>query len=400
MGNKSLLTSINSYPGYAKDALENVYHGKVYAVGRPNGHIDRFFKTRRGAEGYLKRESKGSYYCEYTNEMVSYGSGMFIEEIPADKILNYKTSKILWYNYLCNNIGQDYMYNSIIKSAEYYQVTPELMEYITTSIDDMKNNRGLTVLEDEQTEEILIAEEVHQAMITEEESQIKVNNNIKIIYNDELNGIEISFSDKPEQEIIEHLKLNKFRWSRAKKIWYAKQNEKTISFANSLQSSSGQTVDNNNASQNLVHSYPEIDIDDIDSYVVDQSLQDREHDSNWIFRKNKKDRTAEIQSLFTKYNNKVLAVLETTNDERTIYYLKKSLQSFKKKYFDNYIKLLSNRANNPSLAVTGRAGVNMRRYNKMQDRYDNLMRNSIDLTNWIDSQIEEAQPNIRWDEEQ
>lgn len=60
------------------------------------------------------------------------------------------------------------------------------------------------------------------------------NNGVKIILNNELNGIEVYFSSKPEQSIIENLKTNKFRWSGFKKCWYAKQSEKTFRFVNSL----------------------------------------------------------------------------------------------------------------------------------------------------------------------
>lgn len=54
----------------------------------------------------------------------------------------------------------------------------------------------------------------------------------KVLYNTELNGIEIYFSEKPEKTIINNLKENGFRWSGYKSCWYAKQSEKTIKIAN------------------------------------------------------------------------------------------------------------------------------------------------------------------------
>jgi hypothetical protein len=50
----------------------------------------------------------------------------------------------------------------------------------------------------------------------------------KLVYNQELNGIEIYFDGKPDQAILDNLKNTGFRWSNFKKCWYAKQSEKTI----------------------------------------------------------------------------------------------------------------------------------------------------------------------------
>ena len=58
--------------------------------------------------------------------------------------------------------------------------------------------------------------------------------NANVTLNNEKNGIEIRFEGKPDAEIIESLKANGFRWSNKQKMWYAKQNENTIAFANSI----------------------------------------------------------------------------------------------------------------------------------------------------------------------
>lgn len=52
--------------------------------------------------------------------------------------------------------------------------------------------------------------------------------------NEELNGIELYFSNKPQQEVLNNLKSNGFRWSGFKKCWYTKQSEKALQVANSL----------------------------------------------------------------------------------------------------------------------------------------------------------------------
>lgn len=52
--------------------------------------------------------------------------------------------------------------------------------------------------------------------------------------NNELNGIEILFENKPESGTIAALKENGFRWSPKNKLWYAKQTAERVSFAESL----------------------------------------------------------------------------------------------------------------------------------------------------------------------
>lgn len=52
--------------------------------------------------------------------------------------------------------------------------------------------------------------------------------------NEELNGIELYFANKPKQEVLTDLKSNGFRWSAFKKCWYTKQNERALQIANNL----------------------------------------------------------------------------------------------------------------------------------------------------------------------
>lgn len=52
--------------------------------------------------------------------------------------------------------------------------------------------------------------------------------------NKEHNGIEISFDVKPSTDTLTTLKENGFRWHRTKKVWYAKQTDDRLSFAESL----------------------------------------------------------------------------------------------------------------------------------------------------------------------
>ena len=61
-----------------------------------------------------------------------------------------------------------------------------------------------------------------------------MTNNIKMVLNPELNGVELYFDTKPVKQIITELKANGFRFSSFKTCWYAKQNEKTLKYAQYL----------------------------------------------------------------------------------------------------------------------------------------------------------------------
>lgn len=57
---------------------------------------------------------------------------------------------------------------------------------------------------------------------------------IKIVLNEQFNGIEIYFPGKPDLEILNTLKNDGFRWHRVKACWYAKKSEKTMKTAEDI----------------------------------------------------------------------------------------------------------------------------------------------------------------------
>jgi hypothetical protein len=56
----------------------------------------------------------------------------------------------------------------------------------------------------------------------------------KVRLNAEHNGVEVSFPSKPDDAVISSLRAAGFRWHRFKKLWYARQSERTIALANEL----------------------------------------------------------------------------------------------------------------------------------------------------------------------
>lgn len=212
-------------------------------------------------------------------------------------------------------------------------------------------------------------------------------------YNTERNGIELSFPDKPDDAIRAQLKAHGFRWSSNQGIWYAHDTQQHREYVDTLDA----TVDE---SERESATYPDIDIDDIHTYTIDKQLQAAEHSSHWIFRNDEPDQTTRIQSHFQQYTDAVKGVLTTTDSERIAYTLKNALQRYKRLYFANYTAQLRHRANNPSWAVTGRAGRNPRRDAKASNREDNLMHEAIKLHKQMDDAIDKAKRDIRQDNEQ
>ena len=229
---ETALQAINSYPEYAKEALENVYRGKVFIVYHPyRNTIEKIAKTKRGAEGYIKKQQAFTYYDEYTNELVTCGSGLTVLEIDPTQIENPQTSKTLWYRFMKEYHGQTWYYDNIVKMAKQMNVSDDVMEYILQSVEDMKNNRGLTVLEE--AEQPTTQQEMSQPKEAQQEQQ---QANVKATYtlNEQLNGIEIAFTSIPSEEVRNELKTNGFRWSKYKKVWYAKQTAERLEFAKML----------------------------------------------------------------------------------------------------------------------------------------------------------------------
>lgn len=58
--------------------------------------------------------------------------------------------------------------------------------------------------------------------------------NMTVFYNQEKNGIEVRFVEKPETVVLACLKANGFRWSNRQKMWYASKNDQTVDAIKSL----------------------------------------------------------------------------------------------------------------------------------------------------------------------
>lgn len=249
-----------------------------------------------------------------------------------------------------------------------------------------KQPKATSAIQIETTEEITAEKQP-----TEQPTQETQGATVTVKLNEELNGIELYFSDIPSVEIRDQLKSNGFRWSR-KGFWYAKQSEKTLSLANSFNSSEAIEATATNQEPTI---YPEIDINDLEQYIVTDELQNRLHSASLFSVDYKKD----CKETFEQIQNAAIEVLSLTDNPRIQHNIKKYLQSFKKRYYEMYLKLLTHKANNPGWAVTGRGGINVRRYNKMQDRYGNMLSKSSEMINEYENRLDKFKNEIRKEEQ-
>lgn len=375
-----VLEKINNDLSEMEKAIKTLYHNKLYIVVDGCGRIRKYSKTKRGATGYINKNKDWSYYCESTMQLVYPHTNDTIVEIFESDLVGFNSFK-LWHDSLLKYLGRPHMVSSLDWHIKYI-TDPELLEYVNQAMKDIKDNKGLAY--PKQLEEIEEVQEIINQIAADKEGSITETiednniNDIKVVLNNEKNGIEIYFTDKPSEDLRNNLKSNGFRWSKYNKCWYAKQSDDTINFANSLVNITSEEIKNNSEEYKkekeleIKTNLENINIDDIEEYSIPDDISKREN-ANSMFRKNDIDHTKELRQLLQAANDVILEVLELTNDINIEYKLKTILQRFKKNYTSAKIDYLRVKASNPSWAVTGRAGRNARRDQKMNDIQNNKM---------------------------
>lgn len=152
---KAILKEINSNIYYNIEAWENLYRGKTFVVvTNYNSKVKAYYKTKRGAEGFVKRESNYSYYDEMTNNEVNCGSGLEVIEILESDLLNYKENKTIWFKAFLNAMGDEWCVRRVKGLADSNVISAEIREYVEISFNELKEANffgGLTVLENKET---------------------------------------------------------------------------------------------------------------------------------------------------------------------------------------------------------------------------------------------------------
>lgn len=261
----------------------------------------------------------------------------------------------LAYRDLENQIKYEYeVISDILEKVKNTQVKPELNE----TLQEIKVNKNSNI-----------------QVIEEKENNI---DDVKVVLNDDKNGVELYFSNKPSEEVRNNLKSNGFRWSKYNKCWYAKQSEDNLNFANSFNNLNYEEIKQNSKEyleskeKELQIKIDEININDIETYIVPDEISKKENE-NSFFRSKETNHTKVLQNILLEANEEVLKVLECTNNINTKHRLLTALQSFKINYTNAYIDYLRFKGNNPSWMLTGRSGRNISRDNKKNDIQNNKL---------------------------
>ena len=372
MTKNEVLNRINSNPGYIIKGLDNMYYHKFFVA--VDGNMMNFFKTSRSANTYANKQNMNSWYDEYFQEMRGHSYEVF--EISENELMDVSEDYNFWNDYLRDNMSCIHNYGNgrmIQGYANKLIINADLLTIVTAAIEEIEKDYTFTCFRVEEVKEAEIIQHDNNTVEQQEEEvpATQISHNVEVIYNTDKNGIELKFADKPSEEVRANLKANGFRWSKYNKVWYVKDTEEARDFVeayfNSSENSSNEVVETQDAV------YPEIDINDIDSYTVDSELSKRENDGHWVFRSKERDHQTEIQVTLQSMNDEILEVLGSTKDAKIIYNAKRWLQSYKKRYYDWYMRKLRQDANNPSWVVTGRDGRNRNKDSKYKITYDRLI---------------------------
>lgn len=408
MNKMELLEKINSSAYLCRDAWAHVYHEKVF-VAYNNGC--NFFKTRRGAEGYIKRQRLISYYDEYSMEMRTCGDGAEVFEIKQNELVDYKTNKKLWYQEVYDawryHYGESWAFDIVAQNIKQCQPTAEIIKYIETlKAEILAHNWGMPAYEEEQPEPATAVETMAKNEASEKTEAVDMDGvTVEVIYNAEKQGIELHFSDKPAQDVLEQIKAIGFRWSR-RGFWYAKQNAETMEYAEKLTGSSNAeklepvTVCENQddkckksvspAESEKTHDLTILN--DVETYTIAENISRLENNNSFgCF--NDIDHTKELQNTLTPFNEEMIKLINQLPYEKQGYYIRKT-QSLKKQYTNDYSAYLKHKGENPSWIVTGRSGINKRKYDKAMNRWDRLLNKLSDSGKELTNLINKAKKEV------
>lgn len=371
---------INSNVDYAIKATENSYRNKFFIV--VNGdNIQSFQKTKRGAEGYIKKNSF-SYYDEYFQELREAGANLEIIELSSFDIIDYYNNALIWFDtmYTRWKIRQsnDYM----LTLVNQLECSENVIKVIESILDNSNANSfpslsmiGLEEIEENEVVESIVNESETPEAVTQIETIEETDNSITMKLNEEKNGIELYFTDIPSEEIRTQLKSNGFKWSRFNKCWYAKQNENTLTLAETLSSGNTEAIEVAEPCEIEL-----VEFVDITQFKINEETEKRLID-NSLFNNGKQVGRESIQLQVTLSNllENTRDVMELADNNYTKNTLINGFNSFCERYTREMNSYLYHRSINPSWAVTGRGGLNVARYNKKQDQLHNKMGKVVEM---------------------
>ena len=228
----AMLEKINSNPYEVQKVLSNMNkQGKTYMVVENGFYITGFRKTLKGAKSFAEK-SLIQWYDDYTQDMTHNTNE--VVEVSREELTDYSSDVTAWYEFLLNNPDV----------ANYYS---DKKYFFKVYVDDLFPSEEIRSYLEEQYDRMLQGKtpaapaadtlEEEAAVEVEEENEEAVEEKAEtftVVENQEKNGLEIYFKEKPSAATIQELKDHKFRWHRAKACWYAKATPEAKAFVEAL----------------------------------------------------------------------------------------------------------------------------------------------------------------------
>ena len=233
----------------SNEKLEKVIERKVKKVTKP-------IEVNRKMVQVGDIIKSKNYYCFWKVIEVNEERKTFTYEQIGKKYQELKNGK-RYYNYLSKLETTDIYTIYELKEVEEVQ---EVEKWVR-----VKANKTTT----KKTENV--KNEVASESENNEEIIVKLNN--------EKNGVEIYFNNKPSEEVRNNLSKNGFRWHKLKKCWYNKQSEESINFANSLKNTDT-TEEKENVNNDEIESLSESLIDKSSSLMEKYNLNSANYLTN------------------------------------------------------------------------------------------------------------------------
>ncbi|WP_342532752.1 hypothetical protein MHB40_14895 [Lysinibacillus sp. FSL K6-0057] len=229
--------------------------------------------------------------------------------------------------------------------------------------------------------EIETAEEIQEEPVTVSKENVtnvskdEVVNTVTMKLNDEKNGVELYFTDKPSEEIRTQLKSNGFKWSRFNKCWYSKQNKSALALAEQLSSGNVDTVEGTEPVEVEL-----VEFLDIAQFTISEETEKRLIDNSLInINKQVGRETTQLQSTLSNILELTKEVVEMADNNYSKNTLINGFNAFCERYTSELSNYLYRKSNTVSWAVTGRSGLNIARYNKKQDQLHNKMMKVVEM---------------------
>lgn len=233
-----------------------------------------------------------------------------------------------------------------------------------------KGHMEIETAEETQEEPATVSQEINTNV-----SKDEVVNTVTMKLNDEKNGVELYFTDKPSEEIRTQLKSNGFKWSRFNKCWYAKQNANSLNLAEQLSNGSIEATEAIEPSEIEL-----VEFVDITQFKINEETEKRLID-NSLFNNGKEvgRETKQLQLTLSNLLETTKEVISMTDNNYSKNTLINGFNAFCERYSRELNSYLYQRSVNPSWAVTGRGGLNVSRYNKKQDQLYNKMMKVVEM---------------------